>query len=102
MFYSNSLRYDMNGRKRKQAKVSLSSKKKTPVKGINPIPDYSKGSYDEHRKKYPSASLGSVHKEPLADTSFRKEVSSKYTVSVAYNKGAYQVISRDDVKNIGK
>ena len=33
---------------------------------------------------------------------YKKDISSKYTVSVAYNKGAYQVISRENVKDIGK
>ncbi len=105
MFYTNSLRYDQHGRKRKMARVSLSKPKKqhaSEVEGINPIPDYSRGSMDDHRKKYPSAPIGSVHTATVTDTSYQKEVSSKYTVAVAYNKGAYQVISRDDVKNIGK
>ena len=36
------------------------------------------------------------------DDSYKKEVSKNYTVSIAYNKGAYQVIPRSEVKNIGK
>jgi len=102
--YSNSLKYDMHGRKRKMAKQSLSTPKKrrNDVEGINPIPDYSRGSMDAHREKYPSAPMGSIKPAPGRDTSYKIEVSSKYTVAVAYNKGAYQVISRDDVKNIGK
>ena len=32
----------------------------------------------------------------------KKEVSKKYTVSIAYNKGAYQVIPTSDIKDIGK
>lgn len=32
----------------------------------------------------------------------RLKISSGYTVAPAYNKGAYQVISRDQVENIGK
>ena len=30
------------------------------------------------------------------------EISRKFTIAPAYNKGAYQVISREDVKHIGK
>jgi|TARA_R110000851_G_scaffold333198_1_gene511515 hypothetical protein len=36
---------------------------------------------------------------------FKKEVfktTKTYTIAPAYNKGAYQVISREEVKNIGK
>ena len=30
------------------------------------------------------------------------EISRKFTIAPAYNKGAYQVISRGDIKHIGK
>ena len=30
------------------------------------------------------------------DDSYKKEISSKYTVSIAYNKGTYQVIPDDE------
>ena len=33
---------------------------------------------------------------------WRLEESKKFTVAPAYNKGAYQVISKDNVKHIGK
>jgi hypothetical protein len=33
---------------------------------------------------------------------WRLEESQKFTVAPAYNKGAYQVITRDNVKDIGK
>jgi hypothetical protein len=36
------------------------------------------------------------------DTKIKQEVSKNYTVAVAYNKGAYQVIPKDSVKLIGK
>ena len=36
------------------------------------------------------------------DTSYKKEISKQYTVSFAYNKGAYQVIPKNEVKDIGK
>jgi hypothetical protein len=36
------------------------------------------------------------------DTSYKKEISKQYTVSIAYNKGAYQVIPKKEVKDIGK
>jgi len=36
------------------------------------------------------------------DTSYKKEESKKHTVAIAYNKGAYQVIPKNDIKHIGK
>ena len=32
----------------------------------------------------------------------KREISKGYTVAPAYNKGAYQVIPKTDVKHIGK
>ena len=32
----------------------------------------------------------------------RRAISSKYTIAPAYNKGAYQVISQDNVEDIGR
>jgi hypothetical protein len=36
------------------------------------------------------------------DNSYKQEVSKKYTVAIAYNKGAYQVIPNENIKDIGK
>jgi hypothetical protein len=36
------------------------------------------------------------------DNSYKKDISKQYTVSIAYNKGAYQVIPKKEVKDIGK
>lgn len=53
-----------------------------------------------HREKYPSL----MTSKPMVyeDNSYKQEVSKKYTVAVAYNKGGYQVIPSDQVKYIGK
>lgn len=51
-------------------------------------------------KTIPSAPITPY--QPPADTSYRKEVSAKYTVAIAYNKGAYQVISRENIQDIGR
>lgn len=55
---------------------------------------------DDHREKYPSAPL--TKPTHAVDHSWKAEESKKFTVAPAYNKGAYQVIPRDDVKHIGK
>ena len=36
------------------------------------------------------------------DNSWKLEISKKYTIAPAYNKGAYQVIPPTDVEHIGK
>jgi len=36
------------------------------------------------------------------DNSYKQDISKQYTVSIAYNKGAYQVIPKGEVKDIGK
>ena len=51
-------------------------------------------------KEYPSAELGSPDTE---ETALKEHyVSSNHTIAPAYNKGAYQVISKDDIKHIGR
>ena len=47
------------------------------------------------RGTMPSAGTKPVH-------NWRLEESKKFTIAPAYNKGGYQVISKDNIKNIGK
>ena len=51
--------------------------------------------------EYPSCTTSPKKVEPT-DQSYRQEISSKYTVAIPYNKGAYQVISPDNIEDIGK
>jgi len=44
----------------------------------------------------------SLHNCAKPETGYQQEVSSKYTVAIPYNKGAYQVIPVDGVKDIGR
>ncbi len=96
MIYTNTLNYSTSGRKRKTVK-SKKIKKQPEFRAMvaRNLPVGYKDS-----KEYPSACI-TPYKEG-EDTSYKKEVSSNYTVSVAYNKGAYQVISNDNIKHIGK
>lgn len=57
--------------------------------------------YRRETSEYASAEITTAvtHK---VEENFRKTVSSNYTVAPAYNKGAYQVISRENVKDIGR
>jgi hypothetical protein len=50
--------------------------------------------------EYPSAELGSPNPEETAAKDHY--VSSKHTIAPAYNKGAYQVISSENIKDIGR
>jgi len=55
---------------------------------------------EEFDAKYPS--MKTTSSKPIEDTSYKQEISRQYTISVAYNKGAYQVIPKGEVKWIGK
>ena len=41
------------------------------------------------------------YKTPI-DVSYKREESKNYTVAIAYNKGGYMVIGKDNIKDIGK
>jgi|TARA_R110000782_G_scaffold22512_1_gene59619 hypothetical protein len=93
--FHGSMKYDMNGRKRKTNAWKKTTKYKPEFK-----PLVVEQSRDDHRDKYPSV-MDMKHVIPK-DDSYKIEESKKFTVAPAYNKGAYQVISRSDVKHIGK
>ncbi len=102
--YTNSLRYDSTGRKRKTK--SLRTKKKChTISHSRHVPsqvelDRIKAS-EEFAKKYPSMGVNARPSKNV-DNSWKLEESKKFTVAPAYNKGAYQVIPKGDVKWIGK
>ena len=96
MIVRGSMRYTPSGRRRnmfKQANTSRRrvqfmqlNRKSTPI--VRETPDY------------PSAPLTPYKPRPRDD--WKVEASSKYTIAPAYNKGAYQVISQSNIKDIGK
>ena len=107
--YGGSLRYDMNGRKRKMAKKSMSSARKVRASKSDFKPlKISQADLDrqaraqEHREKYPSMGNGIGTASVSADTSWKREESKNFTIAPAYNKGAYQVITKNNIKDIGK
>lgn len=107
MNYSGSLRYDMHGRKRKvraksipTAPVRASKSDFKPMK----LSETERARVEDsksHREKYPSAGMG-IGSSASADTSWKVEESKNFTVAPAYNKGAYQVIGKSNVKDIGR
>jgi len=57
----------------------------------------------EFRAKYPShATTNNPNPKPKVITGYNKPDEQRFTVAIAYNKGAYQVIPADDIQHIGK
>ena len=89
-----SLRHTSSGRKRKPLPKA---KRYTPKFQELDIKDL----YRRETPYYPSAEPKSAHTS-APDTSYKLEESKKFTDAPAYKKGAYQVISRSNVKDIGR
>ena len=85
--------YDQYGRKRKVGNLYKSKKAK---------PNFAKQETKQFKEasSIPSMPIGE-YKVPV-DNSYKKDISKQYTVSIAYNKGAYQVIPKKEIKDIGK
>jgi|TARA_B100000902_G_scaffold3375_1_gene4301 hypothetical protein len=95
MIINGSMRYAASGRKKNNQSLYQNKRKvqymqlhanDKPV--IRETPDY------------PSAPLTPYKPQPSQD--WKVEASSEYTIAPAYNKGAYQVISKDNIEDIGK
>ena len=97
MIVKGSLNYDQFGRKikKKTTKARKSTNQRTKI-----FKSSIKTTKSSNKTIYPSAKP-TEYKTP-EDTSYKKEISKQYTVSIAYNKGAYQVIPKSEVKDIGK
>ena len=113
--YVGSLRYDMHGRKRKcvslkQKKRGGSSVGRAPALHAGGREFESRSLHQQTREDRikllaPLKSDFQTAKEIQEQIKFeqeKREISKGYTVAPAYNKGAYQVIPKTDVKHIGK
>ena len=102
MIIKGSLNYDSHGRRRKTVRTKRRSHKSKWTK-VGAV-----AQQGEHRictaKVAGSIPVSSTNagKGTKVDNSWKVEISKQYTVAPAYNKGAYQVIPRDDVEHIGK
>ena len=102
MIIKGSLNYDSHGRRRKTVQTKRRSHKSKWTK-VGAV-----AQQGEHRictaKVAGSIPVSSTNagKGTKVDNSWKLEISKKYTIAPAYNKGAYQVIPRDDVEHIGK
>ena len=100
MFIQGNLNYTYSGRRKKNTyKVKKVQKTFVP---LNPKKhhQFSPVWWEQKKKQHKSREF-----LPWTDPNcqlYKKDISSKYTVSVPYNKGAYQVISKEDIKHIGK
>ena len=50
----------------------------------------------------PSVSLSAPSVHPRMSSEERLEISRQYTIAPAYNKGAYQVVPKNEIQSIGK
>ena len=92
MIVQGSINYTTSGRKRKATKKV---KKASPV--FKPLTVHTTP-YRRETREYPSQPMVGVAGK--VDESYKKEVSQSYTLAPAYNKGAYQVISKENIKHI--
>lgn len=87
MIVKGSLNYTTSGRKRKAIRATRKVREFKELKILH-----------RAREEYPSAPL-SKYQEPKQ---INKTLDKTYTIAPAYNKGAYQVIPQDNIKDIGK
>ena len=102
MIIKGSLNYDSHGRRRKTVRTKRKTHKSKWTK-VGAV------AQQGERRTCTAKVAGSIPvsstnagKGTAVDNSWKVEISKKYTVAPAYNKGAYQVIPPSDVEHIGK
>ena len=101
MIIKGSLGYDQYGRKRKRLRTKRKSHKSTWTQGAVAQQGERRTCTAKVAGSIPVSSTSSG-KGTKPDNSWKVEISKQYTIAPAYNKGAYQVIPRKEVKDIGK
>ena len=91
-----SMNHTYSGRKKK--KLTRGRKTKAVFKELQPKESTV---YRRETPHYLSLPMGSGVCG-TTKSAVKQEISSKYTIAPAYNKGAYQVISIENVKDIGR
>ncbi len=99
MLVKGSINYSPCGRKRGKRQMSKKVASTKPLKQSAEMKERL-ARIKAEQEKYPS--LNGTQYIPQKDTQYKNEVSKRYTVAIAYNKGGYQVISKDNIKDIGK
>lgn len=102
MIVRGSINFTPCGRKKK--KFVPNKRQKSEFKPLTRavVPNQRFMEWEEQQKKYKSAEFVPTSWTPNKDKSFKKEISKKYTISIPYNKGAYQVIPASDIDKIGR
>ena len=101
MIIKGSLGYDQHGRKRKRLRTKRKSQKSTWTQGAVAQQGERRTCTAKVAGSIPVSSTN-AGKGTKSDNSWKVEISKQYTIAPAYNKGAYQVIPRKEVKDIGK
>ena len=96
MIIQGSMRYSPSGRKRKTNAYKKKAKPKFVAQKTKKIQK------KDTSPEIPSLIHSSKTKYKSEDNSWKLEESKKWTVATAYNKGAYQVIPKGEIKDIGK
>ena len=102
MIINGSLNYDSHGRRRKTVRKKRTTKQ-SKWKSLGAVAQ--SGERLPCTQEVESSNLSSSTnsgKGTLPDNSWKVEISKQYTIAPAYNKGAYQVIPRKEVKDIGR
>jgi|TARA_A100001391_G_scaffold70860_1_gene45273 hypothetical protein len=89
-----------NTRKRKKTKKKVVVAKKLDRSKLTGV-SISSPSYRRETPYIPSNNAG-IGDTTKRDNNHELEVSKNYTIAPAYNKGAYQVIGKDSIKDIGR
>ena len=96
------MRYSVNGRKKKNAHLYRKKRQSNKMtKGAVAQQGERRTCTAKVAGSIPVSST-SAGKGTKTDNSWKVEISKQYTIAPAYNKGAYQVIPRKEVKDIGK
>lgn len=98
MIVKGSMNYTASGRKKKPIKT----KKRKEYDGRD-LSSSSNSSYrgDSVRSHSTSTAFNGQKLSPEWEAE-RRAISSNYTIAPAYNKGAYQVIGKNEVEDIGR
>ena len=101
MIVKGSMNYTTSGRKKKS--IVANKRKKHPfVPLYDSKKEFKPAWWQKEVHKWKSAPFRPASLRNIEDTSYKKEISKQYTIAPAYNKGAYQVINPENIKDIGR
>ena len=102
-FFYGSMTHSYSGRKRKTSAYKTAPRKRVVFVPMEIAPSNRMKEISDHYDKYPSYT-GTVSNGTcgVSTESYKIEESKKFTIAPAYNKGAYQVIGKNNIKDIGR